>query len=523
MADDPSVDFLLSESVKAQQSHDLARALSLAIRGSYMAPHRLDVRFQLAHIQGLMGRFEAAITTINGLLERVPRGQKARAQLLATRAQLQIDAGLWSSAADSADEATTHPSRNAYADHLLGTVYSRLGQIGKAEHHVLAAANQAPENPAYAYSLGAIRRFQGRMIEAEAALERAIALAPASGQAHLTLAGLSTWTPERNHLIRLERLLTASKHAAVERTKIHFAAHKEYHDIGDYDSAWRHLVAANQLAALEFPWDDERDEARLAATIRQLPADSSTNPKPALPDAGGQTRPIFITGLPRSGSSLLERILGAHSEVQAMGELPILESLRRGTPDAAGAAVAVAYHNEIRALHAGKRFATDKLPLNFWNIGLIAGAMPEALVIVTNREPMPMLFSAFRMHLGAAYAWCYSLEAAARHYRRHCRLLAHWRSLMGPRLIEVSHESLVRDPESCIHELLTQCGLDAEPACFQPHIGTAPATTASAAQVREPINDRGLNIWKPYRAHLSSLARSLVAAATDAAASAQSR
>jgi tetratricopeptide (TPR) repeat protein len=507
------VEELLAEVDRLRDAGDPSRALALAMQAVRSAPHRLDAWLQVAALQSKLGQHVLAVGSFNAMLARVAHPSRIRAHLLALRAQALLDAGLWSSAVEGIDAAASIRERDLPTEHLIGILYSHLGRIGKAKVHLKTAADASPTNASYQYSLGAVYRFEGRASEAEEAIERAISLAPQVGQSHLTLAHLSTWRADRNHCGRLAALLARSDLSMADRATLHFAAHKEHHDLGDYAPSWRHLVTANELVARDNPWIDAEDDMRFTATRREFSIARLRAAAAASAAVGDspRPRPIFIVGLPRSGSTLVERILSAHSAVHSMGELPILDAVRRRLGAADSMAIGAAYREEIRALSGGARFAIDKLPANYWHVGLIREALPEALIIVTQRQPMDVLFGAYRTHLGRRYSWSYSLSALVQHYARFIALMSHWSEGLGSGFIEIKHERLVRAPDTEIRRLLEACGLDPEAACFEPHKNAAAATTASALQVRRPVSDRGFDAWKPYAAELTPLSAALSA------------
>jgi hypothetical protein len=236
--------------------------------------------------------------------------------------------------------------------------------------------------------------------------------------------------------------------------------------------------------------------------------------------------PIFIVGLPRSGSTLLEQILASHSQVEGTMELPNilnmvaqfddLASNRDGYPETVGqatfaqfAALGCRYLEETAPLRSGRAHFTDKLPNNFSHIGLITAILPRATVIDARRHPMDACFSTFKQHFAEGQTFSYDLTDLGRYYRCYLSLMDHWDAVLPGRVLRVQYEELVREPEANIRRLLTHCGLDFEPACLNFHATRRAVRTASAEQVRQPLYSSGVGYWRHFARELEPLRHAL--------------
>ena len=244
----------------------------------------------------------------------------------------------------------------------------------------------------------------------------------------------------------------------------------------------------------------------------------SGNPSPA---------PIFIVGLPRSGSTLIEQILASHSRVEGTMELPNilnivaqfddLAATRDGYPETVAAATPAQlsalgrrYLEETAPLlRSGRDHFTDKLPNNFSHIGLIHAILPRAILIDARRHPLDACFSTFKQHFAEGQTFSYDLEDLGRYYRAYLSLMDHWDAVLPGRVLHVQYEELVREPQVHIRRLLEHCGLEFEPACLKFHETRRAVRTASAEQVRQPLYTSGVDYWRHFEAELEPLRRAL--------------
>ncbi len=236
--------------------------------------------------------------------------------------------------------------------------------------------------------------------------------------------------------------------------------------------------------------------------------------------------PIFIVGLPRSGSTLIEQILASHSQVEGTMELPNIIGIanefddttpeRDGYPEAVRAAsearltaLGTRYLAQVAPLRRGHERFTDKLPNNFAHVGLIHAILPNATIIDARRHPMDACFSTFKQHFAEGQTFSYDLEHLGRYYRSYLALMGHWDAVLPGRVLHVQYEALVRDPQRQIRRLLEHCGLAFEAACLDFHKTRRSVRTASAEQVRQPLYTSGVGYWRHFAAELEPLKRAL--------------
>ena len=432
-------------------------------------------------------------------------------------------AGLWAEAEKAVSAAERAGTQSPDDRDRLGGVLFRIGLHERALPHFRAAAQAVPDRAEFQRDLGMGLIALGRLDEAEAALERAISLDADFGIAHMTLADLRTWTPDTSHLDRLSALWGSQALPAGDRPAVGFALFKELDDLGRRDEAWPVLEEANRLeAADQPPWSRDAERELVEALIDAFPAERFRGLGRAAPISGPGPRPVFIVGLPRSGTTLVERILAAHTGVVAMGELVAFPLLFKQASAAAGGelldartaragagidwpGLARAYRAETAYLWRGGEHVIDKQPRNSAYVGAIRLAFPDALIIHLRRDPMDGLLGAYKVSFASGHAWSRRLQDLADHYHLHRRLMAHWRACLGEGLIELDYEALAADPEPQIRRLLDACGLAFEEACLSPERAAGSVATASSAQVRSPISGKRIGAWKRYATQLEPL------------------
>lgn len=412
--------------------------------------------------------------------------------------------------------------------HELGLALMQLDAHAKAEPHLAAAA--AAGDARARFNHATVLRFLGRFAEAEATLDALLAVTPADAEAQLLRSGLRRQTASANHIAELERLLPLAADWQ-QAMQLRYALAKEYDDLGRATDSFRMLAAGAALRRGHLRYDVADDLAAMQAIAATFTAAWFADAAARGGDASAA--PIFVFGLPRSGTTLLERMLGRHPEITPLGELNDFPARvvaltraagaapgKRGAIAAAAglspAALGAAYLARVRERGVTGRF-TDKLPANTLYAGLIAASLPRATLVHVLRHPLANGYGMFRALFRQGYPFSYDLDDLGRYMAGHTRLMAHWRGVLGARLIDVRYEDLVRAPEATLRPLLAAAGLPWSGACLTPEAETRPSTTQSAVQVRAAIDPRMGEAWRVHADALTPLARRLVAEGMTAA------
>jgi len=409
-------------------------------------------------------------------------------------------------------------------------VLLRFAQIASAmnlQAEALACLDEARRgDPAFPPTLAAraqVLTYLGRIDEAAAELKNCLARAPELAQAQWQRARLREWRADDNHVEALRRELVRPGRKPNELVLLQFALHKELDDLGEHAAAWDALAEACRLrrAAVEY---DETESRRLFAALTALPLGDDAPATPAAAD--GAPVPVFIVGMHRSGTTLLEQMLARHPRVRDMGELYDFTAQMRWATDhhcrgvvdlelvqkSGGVDLADVGRRYVEAIAwraQGRDFAVDKLPSNFLNLGFILQALPQARVLHMVRDPMETCFSNLRELFSDANPHSYDQRELAGYFARYRALMAHWHARFPGRIHDLRYEALVGDTENALRGVADYCGFDFEPAMLRPGEGGGVAATASAAQVRGGVRQRAVAKWRPYAAQLAPLAHSL--------------
>jgi tetratricopeptide (TPR) repeat protein len=405
----------------------------------------------------------------------------------------------------------------------IGSVSLRLMRQEEALEAYEQAALLKPEEVRLRTSIGHIHKTLGRRSESEAAYKAALAMDPAFAEAYWNLADLKNYSFSDAEIAAMQGLLADDKTERSNSAQLLFALGKAYEQRAQYADAFAHYARGNTLRRLDAPFDIELFERR-TARIRAF----FDGPFFAGHAGSGDpsSAPIFIVGLPRSGSTLVEQILASHSQVEGTMELPNIINIthqfddmlasRDGYPETVGSAplelltaLGSRYLEETASLHADSERFTDKLPNNFSHIGLIHAILPRATIIDARRHPMDCCFSTFKQHFAEGQTFSYDLDDLGRYYRCYLSLMDHWDALLPGKVLHLQYEDLVREPEVHIRRMLDFCGLPFETACLSFHRTRRSVRTASAEQVRQPIYASGVGYWRHFETELQPLRHAL--------------
>lgn len=409
------------------------------------------------------------------------------------------------------------------AQHLdwIGTLLFHLGDPPAAEPLLRHAADRSG-NPAIVFNHAAVLRALGRLEEAETRYDQVLALNPHDDEAVFNRSELRRQSHEHNHVEELRARLAADP-ADRGAIRIGFALGKELEDLEQYAQAFEAYRAANtrMRATLRY---------RPAADLELLDSLRRIDPPPVPSGTAGNDGEIFVFGLPRTGTTLVERILASHPGVRSVGESPgfplAMERLQQaaGLPRTAEPDERVARMYQLDAVRLGAHYrealkaghdngpgrTVDKLPLNYLHAGLIRAALPGATLVLLERDPLDTVVALWRTLFRRAYPFSYDLNEMADYLIGYQRLMDHWRARLD--LHVVRYETLTRDPRPTIEALLAACRLPWDEACLHPQRLAAPSTTASAVQIRSPIHSASVGQWRRHAGPLAPIAERFEAA-----------
>ncbi|HEY0104636.1 MAG TPA: sulfotransferase [Rhizomicrobium sp.] len=411
--------------------------------------------------------------------------------------------------------------------------YRRLGAsiaVGLGNHDGAIATyrdllGETPRAPDISLWLGHALKTTGRIADAVAAYRTAASARPDFGDAYWSLANLKTYRFENDEVERMRAEEAAPSTVLIDRYHLCFALGKALEDRGEIAQSWAYYERGNALKRAQSAYRAdviEGNTQRQTDTCTRGFFVERTGWGCACPD------PIFIVGLPRAGSTLLEQILASHSQVEGTHELPDIQNTvttlqGRGAaldsplypagladlPAQAFLAMGEKYLADTRIHRSGKAFFIDKMPNNFRHVGLIHLMLPQARIIDARREPMACCFSNLKQLFASGQEFTYSVDDIARYYRTYLDLMQHWDAVLPGRVLRVHHEDVVADLEGSVRRLLDHCGLAFEPACIEFHKTRRSVRTASSEQVRQPIFRDGLDQWKKYEPWLGPLRAAL--------------
>lgn len=406
--------------------------------------------------------------------------------------------------------------------HLANALFVH-GDLNEAEAHYRAALARQPDDAASLLGLGHVQKTDGRTADAVASYRACLAARPKSGQAWWSLANLKThrFTPEDEAAMRA--LLEDPGVAGIARVNIAYALGKASEDARDFDQAFAYYAEGARLQRPLVRYDPVQTEninARIAKVFSRDVFDARAG------QGCNDPAPIFIVGLPRSGSTLIEQILASHPDVDGTSELPIIgriaQEIGRFRSDGVQYPEAVIdlEPHDLRMLgkqylsraarHRGQRpFFTDKMPNNFASIGLISLILPNARIIDARRHPMDSCWGAFKQLFARGQTYSYDLLELGHFYVAYDRLMQHWQTVLPDRVLRVDYEAMVQDQEAQTRRLLAYCGLSFSPACLRFHETARAINTASSEQVRQPLYKDALWAYRRVERHLGELEQQL--------------
>jgi cytochrome c-type biogenesis protein CcmH/NrfG len=504
----------LVRGAEALLANDLAAAERILRPHLHADPFDVAAIRMLAEVAGRIGRYADAETLLRRALELAPDFTAARANL-ATALYRQNRPG---EALDALATLLDQEPDNAGGQNLKAAALSRVGAYEEAVALYADVLAKHPDQPKVWMSYGHVLKTVGRTGDGVAAYRSALRLAPTLGEVWWSLANLKTVKLGPEDVAAMSAALETSGLSAQDRLHLHFARGKALEDAGDAEASFGHYAEGNRIRHAQVGYDPDevtRHVARAKALLTpEFFAARAGQGCPA-PD------PIFVLGMPRSGSTLVEQILASHPLVEGTMELPDIPLLARraASRDEAEWAERIAglSAEELRALgeeyldrtrvqrREGRPFFIDKMPNNWVHVGLIHLILPNAKIVDARRHPLDCCFSNFKQHYARGQGFSYSLSDMGRYYADYVALMAHVDTVLPGRVHRVIHERLLDDPEGEVRSLLDALGLEFDPACLAFYENRRAVRTASSEQVRRPLNRDGQDQWRPYESWLRPL------------------
>ena len=401
----------------------------------------------------------------------------------------------------------------------LGTMQTRSSQHEEGIESYKKSIELKANQPRVHLSLGHVYKTTGNQEACISSYNEAISFDNNFGEAYWSLANLKTYKFSGEEISSMEKKIELTE--VPEREKVHFlfSLGKAFEDMGNYDESFEYYKRGNDLNRGRTTYDPKAIEA-LSERLKQFFTEERFQENKDFGD--NSSAPIFIVGLPRSGSTLIEQILASHSKIEGTMELPnimnIARKLGNSTKDRTAYPEVIeslqgsdltdlgkSFIDETQFLRTGKQYFIDKMPNNFSHIGLIKLILPNAKVIDARRNPMDTCFSCFKQLFARGQAFTYDLSEIARYYVNYVNLMDHWDKVLPGYVFKVQHEDLINNQEGVTRDLIDFCEVDFESSTLEFYKTKRAVKTASSEQVRQPINTKGVNQWKNYEAHLKDL------------------
>ena len=508
------LDPLLTKVLDLMQAGRLGAAEGICREYLKRRPHDVDAIRLLAEIGITLGMLDEAIVLLERCLALAPNFTIAQANYATALARRQR----FDEALDRTGRLQIEQPDNLSHKVQHASILAMAGRFEQAHEKFEEVLTFIPDNARILTSYGHSLRYGGRGEDAAAAYQRAIAAEPDAGEAYWSLANLKTFKFADAELDGMRQRYAAMEKLSADRYHLAFALGKALEDKGDFAESFAAYADGNTIKNTFSSYTTERTSGEVDSMIEHC-ADGFLEP-------GGHTsnEPIFILGLPRAGSTLLEQILASHSAVEATAELPLisqiagelgggrrrseqnlypqcLTSMSRDQRESLGQR----YLDGASTYRTDKPFFIDKMPNNWVHIGLIKTILPNATIIDARRHPMAACFANFKQLFARGQEFTYGLEEIGHYYADYMRLMDHWHSVLPHGLMTVQYETVVEDLETQVRVLLDHCNLPFEEQCLRYYEKDRAVRTASSEQVRQPIYRDALSVWQRYEAHLDPL------------------
>lgn len=476
-----NVEILLFHSRVCQQLSDFDGMLDSAKRAAKTAPGKTDVQLRLAECLLLFGKVDQALLQLDDLIKQADKDVLLLSQ--------------------------------------IGDFYTACGQHEKAFDCYQRCLQQDSEHKGFLYNAAAAATALGKLEEAEALYDQLLKIDPGDFDAWQNRSTVRKQTPDHNHVKELKFVLGQLPEGHAGRIALNFALAKELEDLQDFEASFAHLQAGAIARRAQLQYEVSGDED----TMRHIENVFDEAYLKAEPGGSAEQGPLFILGLPRSGTTLLNQMLASHSQVDSLGEIntlalaitrlvgphknrtELIEKAALINPDD----LANAYLEGSRGFGKQAAYLIDKTPLNFLYIGLLRRALPNAKILHLRRHPVDSCYAVYKTLFRMGYPFSYSLQDMGRYYMAYHALMGHWRRHLPDYFLDVDYEQLVTEPEQQLRRVLSYLQLPWEDACLDFSQQAPAAATASSAQVREPVYTTSVARWKCYQRQLMPLANKL--------------
>jgi Flp pilus assembly protein TadD len=514
---------IFAKALARHRAGRIAEAITLYKHVLSFRPNLAEPHNNLGVALASLGKLHEAAVEYRRAIELNPNHAEAHANL----GHCFRDLGMYEASEQSFRRAILMGPENVEAYSGLGIVLMDLERPAEAEATFRQAIALKPDYPRAHNNLGLALKEGGRIDEAGRSFEQAIRLAPRNASYYDNLGAVRPFVVGDEYVTALEALKkNATPLPNTDRMHLHFALAKAYGDTARSESAFEELLAANSLKRQQISYDEATMLACMERTRELFTADFVRT----CPDAGDPSSiPVFIVGMPRSGTTLIEQVLASHPEVFGAGELNLFEQsvdtvgkmlpcpssfpeMVRDMSTEHFRLLGASYLTRLVQRAPGALRIIDKMPANFMFVGLIHLVLPNAIIIHAVRDPVDTCVSCFSTHFTRGQMQTYDLAELGRYYRHYRNLMMHWRRVLPPgRIIEVRYEDLVADLEGVARPLIECCGLKWNARCLDFHRTERTIRTASAVQVRRPVYQSSVGRWRKYEALLGPLLAELEA------------
>ena len=483
-------------------------------------PDMVEAHFLVGLIAVEMKKTWTAVSAFGSVTKLRPNHGAAWAHL----AKLYMSAGQPNRADTALEGAVANNDGNPMVLDLIGTVYGLLGDQEEASRWFVEAVDKQPNSAQFLVNLANNRVFLGELQEAEALLRKVLAIQPGNANAHWIFSNIRKVT-NRDHVKVLEALVKREDRDPRALAFLNYALGKELEDLEDWENAFKAFARGAKARRSTLEYDEVAETEMFNAFADTFTLDWLEQGGAGHDDAS----PVFVVGQPRTGTTLIERIITCHSQVHPAGELGQFGTCirrlgdyrepQRNSAKLAELAATIdceklgkAYMLTTAKVRGSLPRFVDKLPPNYLYLPLILKALPKAKIVHVTRNPMDECFAIFKQLFAEAYPHSYDLREMARHYGRYYRLMGTWRERFGDRFLDIAYEDTVRNLEANARTLIEFLELPWEDGCLRFYEQDAAVTTASAVQVRQPAHTRSIGRWRRYENQLGSMRQALESA-----------